>query len=844
MQAATSALPNGGPSPAPFQPQSGIASSSRPTTPFVPQSASTPTLSSAAPTPSMTHQMPPQQQQPSNAGPYGNYPTYAGQQQFMYQPNYYQQLPPRPSGGPVNGNGVGAYQSAQNQRYPDQYAQGFSPQPYYPFPQMGGPGPATMQNGYGYQPDYSQAYGGRPAYPSYSSQSAPSDQQAAQQAQSQLQPFSAGANGEHDNANSGPTDNGSYQQHPPPPTLPPPADYPASFQHPPPPPFPQQHGGHPNQGYPAYFPPGHPYAYGGGVGYAPPAYPAYPGYDISQQQHQQHSQHQQHNHQQQQPHPHQQQHFQQHQHSVPAIPQNHNRASSAASATTSSRLNPAAAGFTFIPAAKRDASVNGAAEKKDSTPVFASLAHSTTSTTAATGPASVGGPAATAASMPNGHHAGGQASAKKWVQPVIANGEKFKGLKVPGEDEKSEANGSSGTGLGLTMDESISTALSEAKSSSTVATTPQQSSSTPAMSSSPTTATTPVSVRTPRAPSAEVVENDGEATILFSPQASTSPTGAAQGVLKFIGSPVSGYTSPPMSAHVPMQSFGQVQAQEVVRLSKKKERKDAVDAEPYKLVKSTPAVGVTGAGVFYAKKLEGGIPEKYRREDVQVETKEVIKGQPKAFGSRGAKVKIGVKGEKIPKRKGKQVVFGEIAAEDATPKAPRPVRAAEPTKPIPSASTSAGPIEAVAIATKSAPAQPAAPKVKPSSWAALLHTGSTAPSTAASTVPTRAPSVTFSSPAEAGPSRLPASPSAEPTTPKSTASALPPTSTGPRPASSNRPSFNYAAAAAAAAGLTPQEELAKILAEGVKGKGKDVGVVPRGLINTGNMCFANTVSDH
>jgi hypothetical protein len=27
-----------------------------------------------------------------------------------------------------------------------------------------------------------------------------------------------------------------------------------------------------------------------------------------------------------------------------------------------------------------------------------------------------------------------------------------------------------------------------------------------------------------------------------------------------------------------------------------------------------------------------------------------------------------------------------------------------------------------------------------------------------------------------------------------------------------------------------------------KGKGRDVGVVPRGLINTGNMCFANTVS--
>lgn len=47
--------------------------------------------------------------------------------------------------------------------------------------------------------------------------------------------------------------------------------------------------------------------------------------------------------------------------------------------------------------------------------------------------------------------------------------------------------------------------------------------------------------------------------------------------------------------------------------------------------------------------------------------------------------------------------------------------------------------------------------------------------------------------------------------------------------------------------MSPQEELAKILAEGVaglgKGKGKEPMVVPRGLINTGNMCFANTVSD-
>ena len=486
--------------------------------------------------------------------------------------------------------------------------------------------------------------------------------------------------------------------------------------------------------------------------------------------------------------------------------------------------------------------MNGTAEKKESVPVFASLAHPST-TAAATGTSSVGGPATAASSLPNGHQAGGQANTKKWVQPVIANGEKFKGLKVPDDDVKLEANGSSGTGLGLTMDGSTSTAPSEAKSS-TASTTPQQSNATPAMSTSPTTATTPVSVRTPRAASADIEDTDGEATILFSPQAS-SPSRSSRGVLKFIGSPVSGYTSPPSSAHVPMQSFGQVQAQEVVRLSKKKDRKEAVDAEPYRLVQSTPAVDATGTGVFYAKKLERAIPEKYRREHIQVKAKEVVKRHAKAFGSKGARVKIGVKGEKIPKRKGEQLVFGEIAAKDASPKAPQPKRvtAGKPAAASTSTTTAAPAATAVptSSATQAAPAQPAPVKVKPSSWAALLHTGSTAPSTAASSTPTRAPSVSFSSPAEAGPSRLPASPSAEPITPKSTASALPPTSTGGRPTTTNRPSFNYAAAAAAAAGLTPQEELAKILAEGVKGKGKEVGVVPRGLINTGNMCFANTV---
>jgi len=57
--------------------------------------------------------------------------------------------------------------------------------------------------------------------------------------------------------------------------------------------------------------------------------------------------------------------------------------------------------------------------------------------------------------------------------------------------------------------------------------------------------------------------------------------------------------------------------------------------------------------------------------------------------------------------------------------------------------------------------------------------------------------------------------------------------------------INYAAAAAAAAGsiMSPHEELIRLLGEGMRRPREIAPVaVARGLINTGNMCFANTVS--
>jgi ubiquitin carboxyl-terminal hydrolase 10 len=136
-------------------------------------------------------------------------------------------------------------------------------------------------------------------------------------------------------------------------------------------------------------------------------------------------------------------------------------------------------------------------------------------------------------------------------------------------------------------------------------------------------------------------------------------------------------------------------------------------------------------------------------------------------------------------------------------------------------------------------------KPKPSSWAALFGKPGSKVS---------APVDTLS----AGPSSIRASPSksnrsldtdaisdVETVTPRSSAVALPPPSAG-STTSTSRPVINYAAAAAASKHLSPQEDLIKLLTEGLRGRPRDPlpNNIPRGLINTGNMCFANTVSSH
>ncbi|GMK59911.1 hypothetical protein CspeluHIS016_0901280 [Cutaneotrichosporon spelunceum] len=58
-----------------------------------------------------------------------------------------------------------------------------------------------------------------------------------------------------------------------------------------------------------------------------------------------------------------------------------------------------------------------------------------------------------------------------------------------------------------------------------------------------------------------------------------------------------------------------------------------------------------------------------------------------------------------------------------------------------------------------------------------------------------------------------------------------------------RPAFNYAAAAAVGAPLSPAEDLARLLTEGLRARPVRPAqpIIPRGLVNTGNMCFANTI---
>jgi hypothetical protein len=187
------------------------------------------------------------------------------------------------------------------------------------------------------------------------------------------------------------------------------------------------------------------------------------------------------------------------------------------------------------------------------------------------------------------------------------------------------------------------------------------------------------------------------------------------------------------------------------------------------------------------------------------------------------------------------MVFGEVTVEDIPAIVLRSPRAEKPSVEEPVEEVKSPQVEEAVPA----PAPVPAPKAKPVSWAALLKPKSLA----------QLPSDSLS----AGPSSVRVSPSksvislatetdaqteVDAVTPKSVAPSLPPSATA--SGAAPRPAFNYAAAAAIGRGITPQDELLKMLTDGLKirPKGPPTSSVPRGLINTGNMCYANTVSQH
>lgn len=643
-----------------------------------------------------THQQqqppqPPQHQQHQQQPTYPSlaYPAGPSQHQPPYPPNNYPYNPyyaaqqfPHHHGQqrPHHPNpGAGAFQPAF--RY-DNYPGYYQPQFYPPYGQMPvpGPGPGTMQNGYyvGGGANFQRPYGR----------------------------FEGDQKFGHE-------DDGSAAYH-------------ANPQF-----APQQ----------PFYPPGHPYAYGVGVGYQQPGmyngmgYRPDGGYMGGDQQ----------------------------QHGGP-----NGTSAPPVSAASSKGLNPAAQGFNY-PVRKTDPS----------------------SRTASSANANGNGPAHVTAQQPNGH-----ASTPAVIeQPAPA--------QVP---EKAKDAGS----LGLSLE-------------------PPPSVSEPAAADSPSPAPTPAPAPAPAkvdqstdpvtVPSTHPSSSSANDTAPSAPSAShpppppplAEPSPVHPAGLTFTGETLAGLTSPPPS-------------------SSTMPRQKKLSADPVRLRPHRPAHDAEG-GNSYAAHLARFVPASVMSESVSADSesapRRTSKGRSKPRGK--AVYAVGVKGgRQAPPHRA--LAFGDVITEPL-PREP----AEEPKTPAVATPTPAAPsAELSASTTVPAPVRSPAPApVKPSSWASLLRSSQPAKSAAgtpnslsvaaSSTLPSPSKSID-SLPAESVASRVP--PSDGRSTPRSP------------------PAKPSSWAAAVGAPPTPAEDLARLLTDGLTGRpaGAPAPIVPRGLINTGNMCFANTVS--
>ncbi|WWC58142.1 uncharacterized protein I303_100677 [Kwoniella dejecticola CBS 10117] len=758
--------------------------SSQPQTPYQPQpdSSTSPSISNNPPP-----QPPPGPSMPTyaslNATPYNSpgpssYAQHLPNNQYMYQPQgYYPHQPPRH----LPNNGPSPYNSTTPQyanRYPEQpYSQQPHYQPMYQQHLYGGYPGIPMNGGGGPGPATMQNGYGGGGYHPESYQPMPYGVYP----QQPHYPVPQDQYQQFSNL-SHPSTNGNTEEGDP-------------MQQIPPPPFPSQdqqsmngHAPPTHQPFRPSYPPNHPYAYGVGVGY--------PGY---------------------QPQPHQGNYsgyggYQESGYPAhPALPNGNGMRN------VSKGLNPAAAGFSFTPSS---ASGSRANSQPSSTPVINGAIIPSSFQSNAQIPST--DPAKNDEPLPdipkeNGHTIEiTQNGTANRVDADVSSSTRTEGKSEDYADnavdiEQPEKSETPNTSTAPSSDPNVSI-TTDANTASTAA----------------TTVSSPKSTSTPK-PVESAVEPITSSTSI-----------PDQSSWNFVGETLVGLTSPIQGSSSRQVSGPPSSATSVTTGSRKRSTITPVAVGPLRLAAARPD-HTSEASNSYAANLAKIIPSAVKTETINVHnTKRIVR---RSKGSKEATKRTAIFALGDQKKRttsprasdgAKKLAFGEIDASEFINLAPS-VQVHAPTILTATATTA----DSQTSAPSSEISTPIV-KAKPASWAALVGGSSRAPSVSSSSkVPSPAKS-TASLPItenEAGPSRLPSS---EPTSTTDNVVSSP--SPAPAPEKKKAP-FNYAAAAASGASMTPQEELAKLLSEGVKGKAKEntQATLPRGLINTGNMCFANTI---